>query len=82
VSTTDKLIIGGREFSSRLMVGTGKYASFEQMVQAIELSGAEIITVAVRRVNTRSCRIPPGAIRRMTLSGPAAWPGRRGSPIS
>ena len=47
----DKLIIGGREFSSRLMIGTGKYASNEQMVQAIEASGAEIITVAVRRVN-------------------------------
>lgn len=47
----DKLIIAGREFSSRLMVGTGKYASFEQMVQALEISGAEIITVAVRRVN-------------------------------
>ena len=48
---TDKLVIGGREFRSRLMVGTGKYASFEQMAQAIELSGAEIVTVAVRRVN-------------------------------
>jgi thiazole synthase len=47
----DKLIIAGREFNSRLMVGTGKYADFRQMVQAIEVSGAEIITVAVRRVN-------------------------------
>ncbi|OGT98556.1 MAG: thiazole synthase [Geobacteraceae bacterium GWB2_52_12] len=47
----DKLMIAGREFSSRLMVGTGKYASFEQMAQALEISGAEIITVAVRRVN-------------------------------
>lgn len=47
----DKLIIAGREFTSRLMVGTGKYASMEQMVRAIEASGAEIITVAVRRVN-------------------------------
>jgi thiazole synthase len=47
----DKLIIAGREFNSRLMVGTGKYADFQQMVQAIEVSGAEIITVAVRRVN-------------------------------
>jgi thiazole synthase len=47
----DKLVIAGREFNSRLMVGTGKYASMEQMVRAIELSGAEIITVAVRRVN-------------------------------
>jgi thiazole synthase len=47
----DKLIIAGREFTSRLMVGTGKYADFQQMVAAIEASGAEIITVAVRRVN-------------------------------
>jgi len=50
-NSTDKLVIAGREFSSRLMVGTGKYADFRQMVQAIEISGAEIITVAVRRVN-------------------------------
>jgi thiazole synthase len=47
----DKLIIAGREFDSRLMVGTGKYADFAQMVAAIEASGAQIITVAVRRVN-------------------------------
>ncbi len=46
-----KLTIAGKEFSSRLMVGTGKYASNEQMVAALEASGAEIITVAVRRVN-------------------------------
>ncbi|HBG04671.1 MAG: thiazole synthase [Geobacteraceae bacterium GWC2_58_44] len=49
--TNDKLIIAGREFDSRLMVGTGKYADFNQMVQSIEASGAQIITVAVRRVN-------------------------------
>jgi thiazole synthase len=48
---TDKLVIAGREFTSRLMVGTGKYAGFQQMVEAIEVSGAEIITVAVRRIN-------------------------------
>lgn len=46
-----KLTIAGKEYSSRLMVGTGKYASNEQMVAALEASGAEIITVAVRRVN-------------------------------
>jgi thiazole synthase len=46
-----KLTIAGKEFNSRLMVGTGKYASNEQMVEALEASGAEIITVAVRRVN-------------------------------
>nr|C6E0C4.1 RecName: Full=Thiazole synthase [Geobacter sp. M21] len=49
--TNDKLVIAGREFDSRLMVGTGKYADFQQMVRAIEVSGAQIITVAVRRVN-------------------------------
>jgi len=51
MSLNDKLVIDGREFNSRLMVGTGKYASMEQMVKAIDASGAEIITVAVRRVN-------------------------------
>jgi len=48
---SDKLVIAGREFSSRLMVGTGKYSDFQQTARAIEASGAEIITVAVRRVN-------------------------------
>lgn len=45
------LVIGGREFRSRLMVGTGKYASNAEMVRAIEASGAEVVTVAVRRVD-------------------------------
>ncbi|HXG03644.1 MAG TPA: thiazole synthase [Candidatus Binatia bacterium] len=43
------LVIGGREFTSRLIVGTGKYSSLEVMRQAHEESGAEIITVALRR---------------------------------
>src|SRR5438093_4160501 len=43
--------IGGRSFRSRLMVGTGKYRDNADMVAAIEASGAEIVTVAVRRVN-------------------------------
>lgn len=47
----DKLVIAGREFNSRLMVGTGKYESMELMKEAIERSGAEIVTVAVRRMN-------------------------------
>src|SRR5215510_2701547 len=49
--SSDKLKIANREFSSRLLVGSGKYASYPQMVQAWEKSGAEIVTVAVRRVN-------------------------------
>src|SRR3989337_3244939 len=47
----DKLIIAGREYTSRLIVGTGKYRDFEETKRAIEVSGAEIVTVAVRRVN-------------------------------
>ena len=47
----DKLIIAGREFNSRLIIGTGKYRTNEQMVDAFNRSGAEMITVAVRRVN-------------------------------
>ena len=43
--------VGGRTFQSRLMVGTGKYQDNETMVRAIEASGAEIVTVAVRRVD-------------------------------
>lgn len=45
------LTIGGRTFQSRLIVGTGKYASFEIMKQAHEASAADLVTVAVRRVN-------------------------------
>lgn len=48
---SDSLVLAGRSLSSRLFVGTGKYASFPQMVRAIEASGAEVVTVAVRRVN-------------------------------
>ena len=47
----EPLTIGGRTFQSRLMVGTGKYPDMESMVRAIEASGAEVVTVAVRRVN-------------------------------
>ena len=47
----DTLKIAGREFRSRLFVGTGKYASFAQMKEALEVSGTEVVTVAVRRVN-------------------------------
>src|ERR1051326_6142945 len=48
---SDSLVIAGRAFQSRLIVGTGKYRSFQEMARAHEASGAEIVTVAVRRVN-------------------------------
>jgi len=47
----DPLVVAGRTFASRLIVGTGKYSSFAVMAQAHEASGAEMVTVAVRRVN-------------------------------
>jgi thiazole synthase len=47
----DVLRIAGREFRSRLIIGTGKYKSFQEMARAHEASGAEMVTVAVRRVN-------------------------------
>lgn len=47
----DKLVIAEREFDSRLLVGTGKFASCELMAEAIESSGTEIVTVALRRVD-------------------------------
>ncbi len=47
----DKLVIAGKEFDSRLLVGTGKFASCEVMAEALEASGTEIVTVALRRVD-------------------------------
>jgi thiazole synthase len=47
----DPLVLGGRSFRSRLLVGTGKYASFALMKEALEKSDAQIVTVAVRRIN-------------------------------
>ena len=47
----DDLVIGGKHFSSRLIVGTGRYRTNEEMVEAIEASGTEMVTVAIRRLN-------------------------------
>lgn len=47
----DPFILAGTEYRSRLLVGTGKYKDFEETRQAIETSGAEIVTVAIRRTN-------------------------------
>jgi thiazole synthase len=49
-SSREHLIIAGREFSSRLIIGTGKYRNYEEMRSAHDASGAEMVTVAVRRV--------------------------------
>ncbi len=47
----DTLIIRGTEFNSRLWIGTGKYKNFAETAKAVEASGADVVTVAVRRVN-------------------------------
>ncbi|MDY7096833.1 MAG: sulfur carrier protein ThiS [Pseudomonadota bacterium] len=54
----DTWSVAGKTFKSRLIVGTGKYADFEQNAAAVEASGAEIVTVAVRRVNVTDPKAP------------------------
>ncbi len=54
----DKLKISNKTFNSRLIVGTGKYKSMSECAKAIEISGAEIVTVAVRRVNITNKKKP------------------------
>ena len=47
----DQLVIAGKAFRSRLIVGTGKYRTPEEMVQAIDASGAQMVTVALKRID-------------------------------
>ena len=54
ITTADPLLIGGREFSSRLITGTGKYPSIDALQQSIAASACEIVTVAVRRVQSNA----------------------------
>ncbi len=53
IEASDPLLLGGREWKSRLIVGTGKYKSVEETEAAIDASGAEIVTVALRRVDLK-----------------------------
>ena len=48
----DKLVLAGQEFDSRLIVGTGKYASAQALMDSIKASGAQIATMAMKRVDT------------------------------
>ena len=54
----DKLVISKKRFNSRLIVGTGKYRNMSECAKAIKISGAEIVTVAVRRVNITDKKKP------------------------
>ena len=53
-----KIKIANKEFASRLIVGTGKYSSYKLNQESLEASGAEIVTVAIRRVNLTDKNIP------------------------
>ena len=57
-AAADTWSVAGRTFTSRLIVGTGKYKDFEQNAAAVAASGAEIVTVAVRRVNVSDSKAP------------------------
>ncbi len=57
-TSTDVFELGGKSFSSRLIVGTGKYQTMELMAEAIEASGAEIVTVATRRTSIADPKQP------------------------
>jgi thiazole synthase len=59
---TDPLVIAGRAYRSRLLVGTGKYRDFAQTRAAIDASGAEIVTVAIRRTNIGQERDAPSLV--------------------
>ena len=67
----DTWTVAGRTFRSRLIVGTGRYKDLEETGRAIEASGAEIVTVAVRRVNLSDASAPMLLSRRFTIN-PAA----------
>lgn len=51
----DELVLGSRTFSSRLLVGTGKFSDVETMLRAVRASGAQLVTVALRRFNRSGC---------------------------
>lgn len=76
----DLLIIAGKTFRSRLIVGTGKYPSNALMVQAHEASGAELVTVAVRRINLSDCGSARGPHEHSESSSGAARASGGGAP--
>lgn len=67
VEAGDPLVVGSKRFQSRLFIGTGKYASTEETRAALEASGAEVVTVALRRVNLADKS--EGSLGRLLLSG-------------
>src|ERR1700680_2083717 len=66
VAAVDRLVIAGVELRSRLFLGTGKYSSDEAMVAALQASGCELVTVALRRLD-------PADPKKQTIPGVIGW---------
>jgi thiazole synthase len=62
MAAQDELVVAGRAFASRLLVGTGKYKDFPETRAAIEASGAQIVTVAIRRTNIGQTKGEPSLL--------------------
>jgi thiazole synthase len=65
---SDQFVVAGKSFSSRLLIGTGKYKDFAQTRAAVEASGAEIVTVAIRRTNIGQNPNEPSLLEALPLS--------------
>ncbi|HSA89403.1 MAG TPA: thiazole synthase [Burkholderiales bacterium] len=74
----DPLIVAGRSYSSRLLIGTGKYRDFAQTRAAVEASGAEIVTVAIRRTNIGQNANEPSLLEALPPSKYAYLPNTAG----
>ena len=72
----ERLIIGGHEFSSRLFLGTGKFSSNALMTDAIKASGSQMVTVALRRIDTANR--DDDMLRHVTLPGIQLLPNTSG----
>ncbi|GAB4061672.1 thiazole synthase [Uliginosibacterium sediminicola] len=68
MNTQDPLIIAGKTYSSRLLVGTGKYKDFDETRRAVVASGAQIVTVAIRRVNIGQDASAPSLLDALPMS--------------
>ncbi len=68
MNTQDPLIIAGKTYSSRLLVGTGKYKDFDETRRAVVASGAQIVTVAIRRVNIGQDASAPNLLDALPMS--------------
>jgi thiazole synthase len=77
VSAPTPLVIAGREFTSRLILGTGGFTRLETLADAIEASGTEMVTVALRRIEANPAR-PPSLVRVLDDAGVAVLPNTAG----